>query len=380
MLSAHIAAQNVLADAVRDQRIVGGVVIVRDAEGAWHRTARGLADRERNQPMPLDAIFRLSSLTKPIVAMTVLAMVEEGTWSLDDAIADYLPDFRPKAADGTQPLISLHHLLTHTSGITSEPPISAVDETNPAFIAAGGETFHLSLTDAVQRLCRTPLQFSPGQGWAYSWGLDVLGAAIENMTGARLGDAVQRLVTGPLGMKDTAFHAVDLARLVIPYADSTDGSAPRLMLDNDAVPNRRGGTTYFFPARIHDRLGYHHAGGGMAGTADDFMTMLDCLARGGAPLISPDLLRTSLANAIPPDAMVLGKPWGFSCLGAVQRDPQATGSSAPTGTNWWGGIFGHSWAFDPASGRAVVALTNTGVEGWAGPFPEDIRHAVFGPR
>lgn len=375
-----MSAHDVLADAVRNQRIVGGVVIVRDPDGTWHRTACGLADRGRALPMPVDAIFRLSSLTKPIVAMTVLAMVEQGTWSLDDKISDYLPDFCPQAQDGTQPAISLHHLLTHTSGITSEPPVTAIDEADPAFIAAGGDRFHLSLKDAVQRLCRTPLQFSPGEGWAYSWGLDVLGAAIETITGARLGEAVQRLVTGPLGMKDTAFYAVDPSRLVIPYADSADGSAPRLMLDRDAVPNRRGGTTYFYPARIHDRLGYHHAGGGMAGTVDDFMKMLDCLARGGSPLISANLLKASLANAIPSDAKVLGKPWGFSRLGAVQRDPQATGSTLPQGTNWWGGIFGHSWAFDPTDGRAVVALTNTGVEGWAGQFPEDIRRAVFGPR
>ena len=103
--------------ALAEKRIVGGVVLVmQDGEIAYRRAA-GLADRERGVPMREDAVFRLASLTKPLVTAAALRMVELGKIALADPVTRYLPDFRPALPNGEVPVITLRHLLTHTAGL-----------------------------------------------------------------------------------------------------------------------------------------------------------------------------------------------------------------------------------------------------------------------
>ena len=111
--------------AIAENRIVGAVLIVRQNGELVYETAQGLADREADRPMTIGTIFRLSSLTKPIVAATILALVDAGKLRLDDLVTRHLPDFRPRLADGSAPDITIHHLLTHTSGLSSASLVSA---------------------------------------------------------------------------------------------------------------------------------------------------------------------------------------------------------------------------------------------------------------
>ena len=115
----------VVQRALAENRIVGTVLIVRQHGNVVYETAQGLADRESGRPISLDTIFRLSSLTKPIVAATILALVDAGRLRLDDPVSRHLPGFRPRLADGAAPDITIHHLLTHTSGLSSANILSA---------------------------------------------------------------------------------------------------------------------------------------------------------------------------------------------------------------------------------------------------------------
>ena len=105
-------------DAALGARIVGCVVLVSRQVQMLYARAAGLADREAGRAMARATVFRLASVTKPIVAVAALRMVDQGMLRLDDPVQRYLPHFRPLAPDGSRPDISIHHLLTHTSGLT----------------------------------------------------------------------------------------------------------------------------------------------------------------------------------------------------------------------------------------------------------------------
>jgi CubicO group peptidase (beta-lactamase class C family) len=363
--------------AIREQRIVGAVVLVTRNGQVVCDIASGLDDRDAGTPLQRDAIFRLSSLTKPIVATTVLAMADAGLLSLDQPMTDHLPRFRPRLADGTEPLITLEHLITHTSGLNGEVPLGDDERSDPAISAVGGNLAHLPLEVAVQRLCRAPLQFVPGTNWAYSWGIDVLGAVLEKITGDSLGAAVSKYVTGPLGMTDTAFVATDTDRLATAYADS-DSGRPVVMDDPHVVPNPFGGLTRYHPGRATDPKVYHSGGGGMSGTAPDFMRLLETLRTGGGKILRSDTVARGAADRIPANAVCQKPGWKFGYFGAVLDDPVAAGSPLNKGAYRWGGIYGHTWFIDPEADICCVAMTNTGLEGCDGAFPEEIRRAVAG--
>ena len=359
----------VAKEAIADRRIVGTVILVRRHGELVYEKAHGLADREAGRAMAVDAIFRLSSLTKPIVAATILALADDGKLKLDDPVTDYLPGFRPRLEDGSEPVITIHHLLTHTSGLSAASILSADEQ------AEGVNRWRLGTDAILARLAALPLLFAPGTGWAYGPSIDVLGAIAGRLAGGAPEDAVRRYVADPLSMADTRFGVTDLARLAAPYADGADGPVP--MDDPHMVPNNRGGTTTFDPNRIFDPQASQSGGGGMAGTGRDFMALIEALRQGGGDIIRPETVETGLANQTPQLAHTQSPGWQFSYFGAWLADPAAAGSPAPRGTNRWGGIYGHNWFLDPANGLSVVSMSNTGLEGSDGAYRDAVRDAVY---
>ncbi len=234
-------------EAIASNRIVGAVLIVRRHGEIAYRRAAGMADREAGRPMREDAIFRLASVTKPLVAATALAMIERGTLSFEQKVTDWLPDFRPKLEDGSTPDITIRHLLTHTAGFgypTGEPNDPYVE----ANISSGLDAPGLGMEENLRRLATAPLFFAPGSAWRYGVNLDVLGAVIARAHGATLGEAVSAYVTGPLGMVDTAFAVTDRRRLSAAYADSESGAV--LMDDPHTITFGPGTGMRFSPSRI----------------------------------------------------------------------------------------------------------------------------------
>ncbi|CAI0817043.1 Esterase estB [Serratia marcescens] len=112
------AIDGAIEQALREKRLVGAVVLVAQGGEIVYRRAAGMADREAGKPMALNTLFRLASVSKPIVSTAALALMAQGAMRLDDPITRWLPNFRPRLADGTQPLLTLWHLMTHTAGLS----------------------------------------------------------------------------------------------------------------------------------------------------------------------------------------------------------------------------------------------------------------------
>ncbi|MBJ7220871.1 MULTISPECIES: serine hydrolase domain-containing protein [unclassified Brenneria] len=374
------ARVNAVVDrAIAGQRIVGAVIIIRHHGKALYRRAAGLADRESGRPMTEDALFRLASVSKPIVATAAMALVEQGRLGLDEDIRRWLPDFQPRLANGDIPVITPRQLLSHTAGLSYR--FFESDDHGAyarAGISDGLDDAQITLAENLRRLASVPLLYPPGKAWGYSLAMDVLGAVIEQVCNQPLGDAVRLLVTDPLHMDDTGFYTRDADRLVTPYVNASP--SPYRLQEGDTVPlsEGSGGGVRFSLARAYNPQAFPSGGAGMIGTADDVSTLLETLRQGGTPLLSADLVEEmgrDQTNGQPlPDAPGIGFGLGFSVL----RDPLAAASPESVGTWRWGGVYGHSWFVDKKQGISAVALTNTLYEGMAGSFVTDLRDAIYG--
>lgn len=359
---------------IEKRRLVGAVVLVAEGGKIVHRRAAGFADREAGRPMAADAIFRLASFTKPIVSVAAMALIEQGRLALEDPVTRFLPDFRPRLPDGRIPVITIRHLMTHTSGLiygSSEPPDGPYHR---AGVSDGLDMPGRSMADNLTRIASAPLAFEPGTQWRYSVATDVLGAVLELAGNAPLPEIVARLVTGPLGMKDTAFTVHDVSRLAVPYADGPE--EPVRMGAHQSVPFIDGPLS-FAPDRIFDPTSFASGGGGMAGTAGDFMVFLEALRKGGAPVLNAESMRLLTTNSVG-NLQVRLPGWGWGLGFSLLKDPAPTGTPQAAGTWRWGGVYGHVWFVDPARGLTVVSLTNTAVAGLTPPYPDDLRNAVYG--
>ncbi|CNJ99171.1 beta-lactamase class C and other penicillin binding proteins [Yersinia frederiksenii] len=368
----------VIDSALSEQQLVGAVVMVAvNGEIPFSRAA-GWADRETQQPMMTDTLFRLASISKPIVSTAAMALVAQGKLELDGDIRRWLPDFQPQLATGERATITVRQLLSHTAGLGYR--FVEADENGPyarAGISDGMDQSAITLSENVRRLAAEPLYYAPGTSWAYSLAIDVLGAVIEKICDQPLDEAVRCLVTGPLQMNDTDFFTSDINRLATPYV--SDSPAPHPLQEGELVvvfPDTVG--IQFSPARALNRQAFPSGGAGMVGSAGDLLRLLETLRQGGSPLLPASLVdemgRDQTEGMTLPDSPGLGFGLGFSVL----RDPLAAASPESVGTWRWGGAYGHSWFVDRKQGVSVVALTNTLYEGMSGQFVNDLRDAVYG--
>ncbi|OYD60637.1 UNVERIFIED_ORG: CubicO group peptidase (beta-lactamase class C family) [Burkholderia sp. CF145] len=369
------ALDAVILDAVSRGHIVGATVIAAKDGEIVYRRAAGFADREASRPMKENEVCRLASMTKPIVCVTALALVDRRRLRLEDPVTRWLPDFRPKLPDGREPVITVRHLLTHTAGLTY------------GFLEAEGGPYHqlgvsdgldhsgLTLKENLRRIASAPLLFEPGTAWRYSVAIDVLGAVIERVTGMTLPDAVQRIVMDPLGISSIRFVAPADTVLATPYGDASP--QPTRMTDPYSLGFAQSAIVYS-PARAFDPAAFPSGGVGMVGTAEDYLRFAEALRSGGAGVIRPDTVSAMTSNAIgdlAADAAGPGFGWGLGV--AVLRDPVAAKSSLSAGAWNWSGVYGTNFWVDPAAGISVVALTNTAVAGMTGDFPMALRRAVY---
>jgi CubicO group peptidase (beta-lactamase class C family) len=356
-----------IVDRAIGRTIVGANILIElNGELVYSRQA-GFLDREVDRQMAPHTIFRLASVTKPMVAVAALAMVEAGKMRLDDPVTRYLPDFRPRLADGTAPTITISHLLTHTSGLTYD-----TDNGNGEPACGGTGPSDFDLAENIRRIAALPLAFAPGTGWRYSVAIDVLGGAMEVADGRSLPEIVKARVTRPLGMHDTDFWPADPDRLAIAYAD---GTPPTRMGDVERVKDGDGFVT-FWTGRAFARKAFPSGGAGMIGSAEDFLVFLEVMRKGGAPLLSPASMQLlTEAHTVDLDPAPSGQ--GYSHGWSIYRDPSLQNMPCRPGTWAWGGIYGHQWYVDPATGLTIVIFTNTALEGCVGAFPKDIFRAVY---
>lgn len=370
--------QRVVQQAIDAQRLVGAVVLVAHDGQLIHRQAAGLADRESGRPMTHDTIFRLASVSKPIVSAAALVLVAQGRLDLDEGVDRYLSEFRPRLADGRAARITSRQLLSHTAGLGYR--FLETDPNGPyarAGVSDGMDASGISQAENLRRIASVPLLFEPGAAWYYSLAIDVIGALIERIVGVPLDVAIRQLVTEPLGMTDTTFFVHDARRVATVYVNDAFPRPHRLQ-EGETVPMFEGtvGIRYS-PARVFDANAFPAGGAGMAGTTADFLRFLEALRERRGALLPDDLIdemgRDQTGGLEPRDAPGFGFGLGFSVL----RDPQLASSPETAGTWRWGGAYGHAWFVDPAQRLSVVAFTNTLCEGMSGRFVTDLRDAVY---
>ena len=263
-----------------DARHVPGVsmLIARGGKVGYRRDIGAL--RPDGPPLPGDAIFRIYSMTKPIVSVALMMLVEEGRLFISDPLAKFVPEFAdPKVGvekDGKLELvaaerpITVQDLLRHTSGLTySFTGVSAVQRLyykaqliSPTTFSPAGPT----LSEFVVALAKLPLINQPGASWDYSHSTDVVGRIIEIVSGQTLGAFLHERIFAPLGMSDTGFSARADAhdRLAEPFANDPDSGEPVKLFDPRTKPS------------------FEMGGGGLVSTMDDYARFAQMLYLGGA--------------------------------------------------------------------------------------------------
>lgn len=380
------AIDSAIDRALAENRIVGAIVLIaRDGEMTYRRAA-GLADRERAIPMREQAVFRLASLTKPLVTAVALRMVELAKIALTDPVTRYLPAFRPALPNGEVPTITLRHLLTHTAGLSygfMQPPDGSYHR---AGVSDGAGEPGLPMAEELNRITRAGLAYPPGEKWAYSVAIDVLGAVMQVAESADLDAVMRKYVTTPLRLDAMGFDLKpeQLDLLVTPYADNKP--TPVRIPDEglrvrfpDGVPVYAGlAGINLAPARVFDRVSFRSGGGGMVGNAGDMLTFIEAIRTGGSPIASRDTaaaMMTVQTGDLPiPNR---GPGWAFGFGGSILTDPAAALSPQSPGTFGWGGVWGHSWFVDPVQRLSVVSLTNTALEGMMGRYIRELRDAIY---
>lgn len=359
--------------ALSAHRIVGGVALVAQGGNLVYARAAGLADREAGRAMSRDAIFRASSLSKPIVTGAALALIEAGVMGLDDPVTRFLPDFKP-TLDGQTPTITIRQLLTHTAGLSygfmqgDDGPYLKLG------VSDGMDQPGLGFTEQLARVTQAGLFFPPGAAWLYSVSMDVLGAAMAAAASKSLQAVVAERVTGKLGMADTDFAITDRARLATAYAD---GAPPVKMGPAHTVPFADLSGIRFAPDRIFDPGSFPSGGAGMACTAPDFLRFIEAIRQGGGGVVGAETAKAMMTNQTGEHLIVTSGPGvGFGFGGAVITDASVAASPLPNGAWMWGGVYGHTWFVDPARELSFVLMTNTSTEGMSGTFAQDLTAAA----
>ncbi|MBW8810371.1 MAG: beta-lactamase family protein, partial [Lysobacter sp.] len=326
---------DVLDRATRSGRLVGAVVLVARAGRVVYRRAAGWADRESRRALAPDAIVLLSSVTKPIVSLAAMRLVESGRLDLDAPVTRWLPGFRPRLPGGLAPAITIRHLLTHTAGLVYPGNAELGGAAREAGVSSGLDGLFTTLDENLRRIAGVPLASEPGARWIYSLSIDVLGAVIEASTARPLGEALRELVLDPLGMVDTGFTVAARERLVTHYADARNG--PVVMPARHRAIHE-GGFFDFAPGRIDEPSAYPSAGAGLAGTAGDVLRALEALRIGHAGVLSAAGAQCMRRAHVGAEAQSQGPGWGFGLGGAVLVDPVAAETPQSAGTMQWGGV------------------------------------------
>ena len=327
-------------------RMPGAVMMVMRRGGIACFEALGRLSPDDSAPMQRDSIFRIYSMTKPIVSVAVMRLFERGLIRLSDPVAKYLSEFAATRVgverDGELDIaapgrpMTIHDLLRHTSGLTYEfLPKSLVRQ---AYLDANIASRKRSNAEISSTLAGLPLMHSPGTVWDYSRGTDVLGRIIEVVSGQSLGEHLQEVVFGSLGMSDTGFcvPAAKHHRIAEPFATDPDtGSAVRLL---DARQ----------PAALES------GGGGLMSTAPDYARFLQMLLQGGTlddtrvlGRKTVELMTADHLGAIPSACAILPAGYGFGLGFAVRLLPGVASDPGSVGTYGWSGVAGTMFFVDP---------------------------------
>ena len=345
------------------------VIVARDGRPVYHFTGGTLT--QGGEPLPDNALFRIASMTKPVTSIAFMQLVEKCLVKLDDPVARVLPELEKlgvyAGGGGATPFlptapahpVRFVDLMTHMAGFT----YGLQNRTNVDAAYRDAKIDlprNLSSEDYLAALAKIPLQYAPGERWNYSVATDVLGIAVERVSGQRLGAYFHDHIFSPLGMEDTGFDLDDSrqGRLADAYA-YLPGASPMLVEAGSA-------SAHFTPAE------FHSGGGGLVGTAADYHRFCSMLVgRGewnGRRIVAPKSLDLMTANHLPDGADLAAMSdalfseasnagTGFGLGFAVVIDPARTLMPASKGEFYWGGAYSTAFFVDPVEGVSMVFMT-----------------------
>ena len=350
--------------------LAGAVTIVARKGKVVHHSAQGMMDLDSKKPMASSSMFRIASMTKPVIGVAVMMLVEEGKLHLNDPVSRYIPQFKdmkvamPIATPpqggaggraggaGTAPRfytvpaqrdVTIKDLLTHVSGLGSGPMGNSDIE---KVARKDGET----LADYIPRLGPTALEFQPGSRWTYSpgAGFETLGRVIEVASGTKLDQFFRTRIFDPLGMKDITFWPTDaqMPRVSTVYARGANGLTKTVM-PNDTM----------------SRNVYFRGSGGLYSTAEDYIPLGMMLANGGE-LNGKRLLSrktVEMMSAAHVKDTLPGRPAGegYGLSVRVVTDHAVRGTMLSDGTFGWTGAQGTHFFVDPREELVGVLMVQT---------------------
>ena len=357
-----------------DKGTLPGVVVMVARKGKLvYSDALGFQDKAAGKPLGKDAIFRIYSMTKPLVSVAAMTLIEDGKMQLNDPISKFIPSMKGLQVSVAKTdaefarvgytlvpadrEITVQDLLRHTSGL-AYANLTQNTAVKDAYAKNGIDDDFRGLTAEamIQAASKSPLIHQPGTVWEYSISTDMLGRVVEAVSGKRLADYLQERVLGPLGMKDTAFH--------VP-AEKQDRLAQALPID--IITNT--------PIKLWDVTsvpGNDSGGGGGVSTATDYIRFAQMMANGGildgkriitrttVELMTSDHLGTRILSQspmTPGEVLLLTPGYTFGLGFAVRQAPGIAGVSGSQGEFMWGGYAGTYFWIDPKEQLVAVYMT-----------------------
>ena len=347
---------------VTENRVPGAVVLVARKGKIVYADAVGFQDKPSAKPMTRDAIFRAYSMTKPMVSVLTMMLVEEGRLQLNDPVSKFFPSMAKMSvlsdpADGNSERvpaarpITIHDLLRHTSGITYAEFTRFTAIKGP-YQEAGlfssevqGKWITLTPQQQIDALSKAPLLWQPGSTWEYSLSTDLLGRVLESITNQTLGALLEERLFKPLDMKDTSFlvPAAKVSRLAEPFRiDPLTGQPYYLVLD------------------VTKPMGNDSGGAGISTTADDYLRFCQMMLNGGSfdgkrylsrttiALMTSDHLGPKVATPVQPGELLMGvQGYTFGLGFMVRQGPGMASVPGSEGDYAWGGYGGTFFWIDP---------------------------------
>ena len=362
--SAALARITPALQAYVDSGKVAGIVAVIARHGRiGYLTATGQMDVERQIPMRTDAVFRIYSMTKPVIAAATLVLAEQGKLALDDPVSKYIPALadvkvyvsgpadHPVVRDPDAPM-TVRHLLTHTAGLVYGLKQTPVDT---LLLRAGLYDPASTLAQFADSIARLPLVFSPGTAWNYSASIDVVGRVIEVASGKPLDRFLEEAIFEPLKMHDTAFRIRRDMRKRIPVLYAPGEAGLRAVEGGPLSGMFLPGARFFW------------ASGGLLSTPADYLRFAQMLLNGGELDSVRVLTRASVAlmmrNHLPPELTPIAGPqlvdegYGQALAGVVLVDSTRARLPGSPGIYRWSGYVGTYFWIDPRADLIAMVWT-----------------------
>jgi len=360
--------------AVDDGIMVGGeALIARRGEIAYRQTF-GMSDREAGVPATPDTLYRIYSMTKPVTAVAMMMLYEEGRFQLNDPLAQYLPEFADlevldeDADDDASALReparppTIRDLLRHTGGMTygvfGNTSVDKAYRDAALLQSPDLETF-------ARRLASLPLQYDPGERWHYSVAVDLQGRLVEVLSGGSFDTFLRERIFAPLGMDDTTFvlsstQASRLAQLYSPEGTEISWNDPWKLSNSQTLD--------VADPRLSEAFlqgGYFASGGaGLVSSTSDYLRFSQMLLNGGeldgTRLLSPRTIEHMRRNHVAGlDTRGLLSAGGFGLGVAVTLEPGISGEIGSPGSYGWGGAAGTRFWIDPEEELIAIFMTQS---------------------